>query len=393
MRFKIIAAAAVVAALCCMPALSGCFGETYIEYTLYSSEDEVIRTDNFSVNPDKPDGSSDGDSVDSQDPAPEGSYYMVTGYSGKPVDLVVPAEIGGTPVRGIGEQAFINCKSLVTLTVEEGVSEVGIAAFVYCISLQEAVLPSTMNVGESMFGGCDRLQSVTLPEGITSIGNRAFQQCYALSEINADESNPVNLPSTLTFIGGNAFFYCYELSGEIVIPAGVTEIMQYSFANCINVTSFVIDGDVTAIGDGAFGGCHSAESIDIPSAVTSIGNYAFSNTYEFDSLTLPEKLTYLGQYAFQASGVTSVAMPQGKGVWLYTEELAEDDPETEEDESIAPGSEEAGDLLFSFYYSEDVKDDPSAKGRIPSYELTDGEQAAEWLKDDLLTAYWYFVAV
>lgn len=119
MKFKIIAAAAAVAALCCMPALSGCFGETYIEYTLYSSEDEVIRTDNFSENPDESDGSSGGDSADSPDPAPEGSYYMVTGYSGKPVDLVVPAEIGGTPVRGIGEQAFINCKSLVTLTVEE----------------------------------------------------------------------------------------------------------------------------------------------------------------------------------------------------------------------------------------------------------------------------------
>ena len=64
-----------------------------------------------------------------------------------------------------------------------------------------------------------------------------------------------------------------------------------------------------------------------------------------------------------------------------------------EDLIFARGSEEAVVLLVSFYYSEDVKDDPSAKGRIPSYELTDGEQAAEWLKDDLLTAYWYFVAV
>lgn len=391
MKIKILAAAFAAAALCCVPALSGCFSETYVEYTLYSSDGEVIRTDNLSENPNIE--IENQPSADELEPAPAGSYYMVTDYSGSPKNVVIPAEVNGTEVRGIGEQAFGGCRRIVTLEVEEGVSEVGQAAFIYCVALQSVELPSTMNVGESMFGGCASLASVTLAEGITSIGNQAFYQCNALKEINADASSPINLPSTLEFIGGHAFYDCNALEGTVTIPSGITKINQYAFSLCSSLTSVEILGEVTYIGFGAFGGCHSLESINIPSTVTEIGDYAFSNTYELKEVALSADLEYLGQYAFQASGITSVTMPAGKMCYLYYSQLAADDPETEKDEAVLPGSDDAERYLVEFYYSEDVRNDPDAKGRIPSYELSNGEKVAEWLLGDLVDAYWYFVSI
>ena len=134
-------------------------------------------------------------------------------------------------------------------------------------------------------------------------------------------------------------------------------------------------------------------NITLPDTVTSIGDGAFSYCLSLKSLTLPASITFVGASAFEGDAVTSVAVPAGKGVFLYTEELPSDDPETEEDESVLPGSDEAEDKLFEFYYSEDVENDPSAKGRIPSYELTDAEKVAAWFKETLMSAYWYFVAV
>ncbi|MBQ9411752.1 MAG: hypothetical protein IJU29_01490 [Oscillospiraceae bacterium] len=43
----------------------------------------------------------------------------ITGYDGEPVNLDIPAEIGGVPVTGIGENAFKYCHSLVSVTIPE----------------------------------------------------------------------------------------------------------------------------------------------------------------------------------------------------------------------------------------------------------------------------------
>lgn len=383
---RIIAAVLAASALAAgVSALAGCAQETYVEYTLYSSDGEEIRTDNFSENPgEDADGQTPSDSAES---APEGAYYMATGYSGNIVNLVIPSEINGIEVRGIGEQAFTRCR-MTTLEIEEGVTEVGQAAFIYCGTLESAVLPSTLNVGESMFGMCIYLKSVTLPEGITSIGNQAFYSCYALAEIKtgeeSDSSSSVNLPSTLTSIGGHVFYDCNALSGEVTVPEGVTEIKQYAFSLCSSVTSFVIEGDVTEIGFGAFGGCHALTDITIPDSVERIGDYAFSNTYELESITLSASLNYLGQYAFHESGVTEVVMPAGKGCYLYNRELGEDEE---------VGSDDVKGILYNFYYDESLENDENAKGRIPSTALADSAQVAEWLKGDIISAYCYFVSV
>mgnify|MGYP005766063179 FL=1 len=384
----VLAASALVAGV---SALAGCAQETYVEYTLYSSTDEVIRTDKLSENPNE---EVEGQpSEDELEEAPAGSYYMVTGYSGRPVDVVIPAEVNGVEVRGVGEQAFIQSRYLHSLVIEEGVSTIGGAAFAFNRALTTVELPSTIQTTYSTFSLCESLTSITIPEGVTKISSRDFYRCSSLSEINADGESDVNLPSTLTAIENQAFRKCASLKGAVVIPDGVTVIEYLTFAACSGITQFVFEGDITYIDYAAFTGCTALGSIEIPSTVTFIEEGAFSYCTSLTEIALPSSLEYMGSNVFEGAAVTSVVMPAGKGAWLYTESLAEDDPETEEDESVAPGSEEAEDYLFNFYLNDELEGDPDAKGRIPSYALADSGQAAEWVTGELLTAYWYFVAV
>lgn len=56
---------------------------------------------------------------------------------------------------------------------------------------------------------------------------------------------------------------------------GVTQIPNYAFQNCIDLTSVEFPSILQIIGDSAFNGCSSLTSITIQEGVTSIGYAAF----------------------------------------------------------------------------------------------------------------------
>jgi len=49
------------------------------------------------------------------------------------------------------------------------------------------------------------------------------------------------------------------------------------FADCSNLTEFMIPFGITSIGYDAFAGCTAMQSVDLPSSINSIGSYAFRN--------------------------------------------------------------------------------------------------------------------
>ena len=68
----------------------------------------------------------------------------------------------------------------------------------------------------------------------------------------------------------------YEgIINNVIIEEGITNIGEYAFSGCSNLTNIHIPDSVTSIGNNAFFGCSRLESIEIPEGVTNIGNYAF----------------------------------------------------------------------------------------------------------------------
>mgnify|MGYP003324004749 CR=1 FL=1 len=84
-------------------------------------------------------------------------------------DFVIPNIIDGMPVTIIGEEAFIACTSLTSITVPNSVTSIGRDAFSECTSLSSITIPdSVTSIGDYALSECSSLTSITIPDSVTS---------------------------------------------------------------------------------------------------------------------------------------------------------------------------------------------------------------------------------
>lgn len=238
-------------------------------------------------------------------------------------------------VTSIDDNAFFSCHSLNKVVIyDNSVKTIGMAAFEYCSSLADIILPEGVTtIARSAFWGCSSLSRIDLPEGVTTIGHSAFYGCEKLSS--------VKLPNSLTTIEGFAFSGCNGLTItipdnvesmsmltfsdctglDITIPGrfltkienpigsdckdvrvtiaeGTTVIEEYAFQKRPGIVSVTIPESVTSIGHAAFWQCSGLTDIIIPSSVTEIGDDAFSECTNLTNVTLPDGLTSIGEGVF-----------------------------------------------------------------------------------------------
>ncbi|MDO4543084.1 MAG: GLUG motif-containing protein [Clostridia bacterium] len=155
---------------------------------------------------------------------------IIVGYTGEATAIEIPAALGGAPVTAIGDGAFIANRTLVKVTIPDGVNGIGVSAFAHCSSLQEAILPNSLtSIGSYAFMGCTSLTEMEIPNGVSRIGLGAFRDCTSLTEIA--------IPNGVTLILNETFFDCYNLT-SITIPSSVTSIGYDAFYNCYNLTIY-----------------------------------------------------------------------------------------------------------------------------------------------------------
>ena len=128
-----------------------------------------------------------------------GSFVVENGvivrYLGYGGDVVIPATIDGQKVTGIGDEAFMGCGSLTSVTIPSGVKSIGKRAFYLCESLT----------------------TVTIPEGVEGVGNGAFDYCKKLSSVTVEAMTPPT-------VGNNIFGSGSTMSKnlEITVPKAST---------------------------------------------------------------------------------------------------------------------------------------------------------------------------
>ena len=234
-------------------------------------------------------------------------------------------------VTSIGGAAFLDCTSLTSVTIPNGVTSIEEHTFDYCTSLTSVTIPdSVTNIGEYAFAHCTSLTSVTIPDSVTSIGHGAFYYCKSLTSMTIPDSvtsighsafesckslTSVTIPDSVTSIGARAFYYCTSLT-SVTIPDSVTSIGEYAFAHCTSLTSVTIPDSVTSIGYEAFYNCRSLTSVTIPDSVTSIGSYAFSGCSSLTSVTIPDSVTSINNDAFyDCTSLTDVYYAGSEAQW------------------------------------------------------------------------------
>ena len=143
------------------------------------------------------------------------------------------------------------------------------------------------------------LQSVSLPEGITEIGEDAFYGCSNLTAIN--------FPSGLQKIGREAFNSC--ALQEALLPEGLQELGDGVFSGCGQLTRLHIPGSVTSVGYACCFFCPSLSELLLGEGIREIQEWAFIDCSGITELTLPQSLEVIGPAAFGNIGVKKITIP------------------------------------------------------------------------------------
>jgi hypothetical protein len=222
------------------------------------------------------------------------SAVTIAGFIGSGTIVTIPNAIYGKPVTRIANGAFADAVSLrlTSVTIPDSVTNIGMAAFVYCKQLTNITIPNSVTtVGDSLFLNCTGLTNVNISSNLGSIAREMFYGCSGLTN--------VAIPNSVTNIGVSAFENCHRLE-SVNIPDHVTVIGEAAFASCSNLVSVNIPSGVTSIGDETFWKCFRFANITIPNGVKSIGNFVFYHCTNLTSVTIPNSVTSIGGQAFDS---------------------------------------------------------------------------------------------
>ena len=177
-------------------------------------------------------------------------------------------------------------------------------------------------IDEKAFSGCVNLHTITIPDNVVSIGNEAFRNCDLSSGItfigagvkeigewafSGCKFDVFDVPSSVTAIGKGAFQGCKKLWGfKKGLPEGLTDIEDYTFADCVELAGVNIPQGVRKIGKSAFANT-AHEGLRFPEKLEIIRDYAFSNCSQLVNISSsnPEP-PMLGKGVFDGSPIKEV---------------------------------------------------------------------------------------
>jgi hypothetical protein len=204
----------------------------------------------------------------------------IMGYTGSGGAVVIPATINGYPVTSIGENAFDLCRLITSLTIGTNVTSIGSIAFENCAGLTNITIPSSVTtIGDDAFCYCSSLQAITLE------ATNSFYSIVAGVLFDISQTKLIQYPA------GKA-------GSSYIIPNTVTNIGEWAFGDCTNLTSVTIPNSVTSIANRMFESCTSLTNVMIPNSVASIGLMAFSFCSGLTNVTIPSSVTSFGGNAF-----------------------------------------------------------------------------------------------
>jgi hypothetical protein len=131
----------------------------------------------------------------------EGDGIIIMNYTGLNKKIVIPTEIDGLPVVSIDGSLAVNMGDDVTsITFPDTVEYISgdILRMSSCKKLKQITLPKNLKYiggGAFMRSG---LTSLTIPEGVTDIGEYAFAECENLTEVHL-------LPKSIKRLGNGVF--------------------------------------------------------------------------------------------------------------------------------------------------------------------------------------------
>lgn len=141
------------------------------------------------------------------------------------------------------------------------------------------------------------LKSLILPRTLRAIGQNAF---YGALPSKTGVTNAVTIPVDVDSIAENAFYNCAKL--DITWLAKKCVVAESSFQDAMS--SILFGTEVTEVPANLCRENRNIYSVTLPYSITNIGDYAFFNCSELSKVAIGEGVEHIGRLAF--SGCTSL---------------------------------------------------------------------------------------
>ncbi len=208
-------------------------------------------------------------------------------------------------VNTLSDSLFADCTSLAELFFGDNITAIGANTFSGCSALVRlcsyddgtfSVGTHVKTVGEQAFAGCSSMTSLTLPDSLTQIGEKTFQNCTRLRDM------------TMPFVGSDRdglaskrLSYLFGTVPSTLKTVTITDqytIGQEAFRDCTSLTSVTLSEGVAIINKSAFNTCTALSEINLPESLEMVGEDAFANCDSLKTLKIPDNVTVIGKEAF-----------------------------------------------------------------------------------------------
>ncbi|MCR5741105.1 MAG: leucine-rich repeat protein [Gammaproteobacteria bacterium] len=218
-------------------------------------------------------------------------------------DLILPDSFNGKKYS-IASYAFSNT-NITSVTISDGVEEIGTNAFSYCYSLNKIVIGKNVKtVGYNLFYG-SYVKDIYNLSTLNIIPSSSVGSLYVMHN-KLEESGFTNIEGFLFKKEEDVNLLCGYIGEEVdlVLPKNVNGetyvIGNHAFERNTNIKSVKSTEGVTSIGEGAFANCTNLQTIEFLGELTNIDSNSFYGCYNLISvkINLSEDAT-VDSYAFQ----------------------------------------------------------------------------------------------
>ena len=212
----------------------------------------------------------------------EGIFWSVDEDGVMIVGCAVPSAIADYDTKRHPCPPWQNYKPYIkSIFVEDGITELGIRAFADCPNLEEVSLPASLRkIDYACFSGCTKLSFLELPETMSFVHayeGKSWMSNTVILGLQAFRGTPWARRQFGDFyIRDGAVFDYFGESADAEIPAGVTAVAPFAFAES------------------------GLRSVKFPQSIRRIGAYAFYRN-KLTAVQLPPQITAVETHAFASN--------------------------------------------------------------------------------------------
>ena len=253
----------------------------------------------------------------------DGTWERIKGgYHG---DIVIPEQVSGYTVTGVGELAFDQCDDVPSVQFPKTMKAIEERAFCGCKILKEVIIPASVDtIYNNAFDGCEALEKVVFEDGenLLKLGVGSSSAESGMFSFQPVKSVYIGRPYRYPKQKDWGWYIYYDLSAfgrcetleEVTFGPHVKEIQPCEFILTPALKTVTINGTITTVATKAFYKCESLKSINLPEGLSTIGVRAFEYCKSLENIEFPSTLTLIDEFAFgSCEGLQKLVIPASVG--------------------------------------------------------------------------------